>query len=188
MAGKGKGKGKVFRFWRGARQDPKWDLGTPPSLRARKPRPPRRRRWGGWLVAGALAVMLFGPVALDAASLAWRDSTGCRVWMVIDGDTVRMVCPGPGNVKGRLVGFDTPEMKARCPKELGLAVAATYYLRWQIWTARDVVATPRAQDRYDRTLTLMAVDDELIGTRMVRAGLARWYDGGPRKGWCGGVE
>uniref|UniRef100_UPI003B52413E thermonuclease family protein n=1 Tax=Roseovarius indicus TaxID=540747 RepID=UPI003B52413E len=105
--------------------------------------------------------------------------------MVVDGDTVKMTCPAEGYVSGRILGFDTPEMKSRCPTELVMAVSATFYLRWQLWTAGKVVATPRGKDRYGRVLTLMAVDDELVGTRMVGAGLARWYDGGKRRSWCG---
>ena len=61
---------------------------------------------------------------------------------------------------------------------------ATYYLRWQLWTAREVVATPRDRDRYDRVLTLMGFDGDLASTRMIRSGLARPYDGGQRRSWC----
>lgn len=177
-------KGKIIRFHRGTRKHPKWDLGTPPNIRGKKPYRPVRR----WVFGVGLFTVLFGPVVLDALSQVWRKSEGCKVWMVVDGDTVRMSCPQTGFVSGRIVGFDTPEMKARCPKELGMAVAATFYLRWQLWTARKVVATPRGTDRYGRTLTLMSVDDELVGARMVGAGLARWYDGGPRRGWCGSAS
>ncbi|MDA7428712.1 thermonuclease family protein [Primorskyibacter aestuariivivens] len=128
--------------------------------------------------------LLVGPVALDAASLLWRESAGCKVWLVIDGDTVKMYCPDEGFVSGRLLRYDTPEMKARCPKELASAVAATFVLRWHLWTARDVYANPRERDRYDRVLTMMVIDGEQAGRLMVNAGLARWYSGGPRKSWC----
>ena len=175
----------VTRFYRGARRHPKWDLGTPPGQRRGRPgkRARRRRVWPA-LLGGAMFLILFGPNILDAGSLLWRDSKGCTVWMVVDGDTVRMHCPVQGFVSGRLVGFDTPEMNARCPRELGMAVAATYYLRWQLWTAREVVATPRDRDRYDRVLTLMGFDGDLASTRMIRSGLARPYDGGQRRSWC----
>jgi endonuclease YncB( thermonuclease family) len=180
-------KGKVIRFWRGARQHPKWDLGTPPNPRGRKPYRAHRRNRGKWVLGGVMAVVLAGPVALDAASLLWRDSRGCRVWSVVDGDTVKINCPKIGNATGRIVGFDTPEWKAKCPKELAMAAAATFHLRWQLWSAREVVSTPRGQDRYGRVLLLMSVDGALVGTGLVEAGLARWYDGGQRKSWCGGA-
>ena len=176
---------KVVPFRRGARRHPKWDMGAP-NPRGKIPLRPRRGRTN-WPVVLMIvgASVIFGPVALDAASLTWRQSEGCKVWMVVDGDTVKMTCPAEGYVSGRILGFDTPEMKSRCPTELVMAVSATFYLRWQLWTAGKVVATPRGKDRYGRVLTLMAVDDELVGTRMVGAGLARWYDGGKRRSWCG---
>lgn len=177
----------ILRFWRGARRHPKWDMGTPPNPRGRLPYRPARRRGRAKAIVfgGLLAAFLIGPAVLDAASLLWRDSKGCRVWMVVDGDTVRMQCPTLGFVNGRLLGFDTPEMKARCPQELARAVAAAYALRWHIWTASEVTATPRGRDRYDRVLTLFAVDGEPISRTLVEAGLARFYDGGQRKSWCG---
>lgn len=179
-------KGKLIHFYRGARRHPKWDMGLPPNRHDRKSRRSAGRRRGrNWLLGMAFVLVLFGPVALDAASLAWRKSEGCKVWMVVDGDTVRMICPGQGFVSGRILDFDTPEMKARCPQELGKAVAATFYLHWQLWTAGEVAAIPRGHDRYGRVLTLMAIDGDVVGSRMVGAGLARWYDSGHRRGWCG---
>lgn len=172
----------VIRYWRGARRHPQWDLGTPPGRR--RHRPMRRGRGRATVFGVALGLFLFGPVALDAASLLWRDSRGCTVWMVVDGDTVRMTCPGMGVVSGRILGIDTPEMKARCIGELGRAVAATYVLRWHLWTAGDVVALPRGRDRYDRVLTRLAVDGAPMATTMIRAGLARRYEGGQRQSWC----
>ncbi len=162
-------------------------MGTPPNPRGKRPFRPVRRRGTVWAIVfgSLLAVFLIGPVFVDAASLLWRESRGCHVWMVVDGDTVKMYCPTQGFVSGRLVGFDTPEMTARCPQELARAVAATYALRRHLWTAKEVTATPRGRDRYDRVLTLFAVDGEPIGRTLVEAGLARWYDGGLRKPWCG---
>ena len=116
--------------------------------------------------------------------MLWRDNQGCKVWSVVDGDTVRMICPDEGNVTGRVVGYDTAEFKARCPRELGMAIAATYYLHWKLWTAKEVVAWPRNRDHYDRVLVVITLDGEGLGRTMTDAGLARWYAGGTRRGWC----
>lgn len=177
----------ISRFYRGARRHPKWDMGRVPNPRGRKPYKPARRKMGrgAWAILLA-AIIIFGPNVLDAASLLWRKSEGCSVWAVVDGDTVEMFCPERGAVSGRILSYDTPELKSRCPSELGKALAATFYLRWQLWTAREVTARPTGTDRYDRALTVLAVDGELVGRRMVEAGLARWYNGGKRRGWCGG--
>lgn len=95
-----------------------------------------------------------------------------------------MVCPDEGAVSGRVLGYDTPEFKSRCTAELIKAVQATYALRWQLWTANEVIANPRGRDRYDRVLVILAIDGENPGKQLVDAGLARWYDGGQRRGWC----
>ena len=177
----------IIRISRGARKHPKRDMGTPPNQRGRKPyRPVRhgvRMKLGLALVLG----FLFGPNVLDLISMAWRRSEGCRIWTVVDGDTLRMICPDQGNVSGRILGYDAPEITARCPQEFGKALAATYYLHWKLWTAREVVATPRGTDLYNRILVLLTLDGEGAGRVMVDAGLARWYDGGRRRGWCGAL-
>ncbi len=135
----------------------------------------------------ALLLVLLGPAALDAASLAWRKSGGCKIWAVVDGDTVKIHCPGDGLPyrRGRILGYDTPEFKARCPSEFFKSVAATYYLRWMLWTSTEAVARPKGTDKYDRTLIRLFLDGQDPGRTLVNAGLARWYDGGRRKSWCG---
>ena len=179
-------KRNVIRFWRGARRHSKWDLGAPPNPRGKSSYRPAARR-GGWgkVFIAAIALVLLGPPTLDAASLAWRENDGCKIWMVVDGDTVRMYCPVSGFQTGRILAYDTPEFKARCLSELGKAVAATFYLRWMIWTAAEVSARTEGTDRYGRKLTLLLVDGMGVARPMVQAGLARWYEGGHRRGWCG---
>lgn len=172
---------RIIKFRRGARRPRRWNMGLPPRKR------PRRR--GGtalWLVLGA--AILIGPSVVDAASLVWRQSSGCKVWAVIDGDTVRMICPREGSVSGRVLGYDTPEFKARCIGELAKAAGATYLLRWQLWTAREVAAHPAGRDRYDRVLVRLTMDGESPARRLIGAGLARPYAGGRRDGWCGAQD
>ncbi|MBV1868665.1 MAG: thermonuclease family protein [Marinosulfonomonas sp.] len=110
---------------------------------------------------------------------------GCRIVGVTDGDTVRMICPLTGFEKGRILGFDTPEMKARCLSELFKAVAASYYLRWTLLKAKQINALPRDRDKYGRRLVFVNVDDRPISRVMINSGLARSYSGGQRLGWCG---
>jgi len=174
----------IIRFYRGARKHPKWDIGAPPNPRGRKPYRPARRNVRMKLALAFALCFILGPNALGLVSMAWRTSEGCRIWAVVDGDTVRMICPDQGNVSGRILGYDTPEIKARCPQEFGKALAATYYLHWKLWTSREVIATPRGTDLYDRRQVLLTLDGEGAGRVMVDAGLARWYDGGRRRGWC----
>lgn len=142
-----------------------------------------QRRFGLALVLGLILVA--GP-GLDAASLAWRNSEGCRVWAVVDGDTVQAWCGINGPRSVRLLGFDTPELRGRCMSETTRALVATYRLRWELWTARDVALVMNGRkDRYGRALARLTVDGRDVGRMLMSAGLARAYTGGKRFGWCG---
>jgi len=133
-------------------------------------------------LTGFIALIVLPP-ALDAANGFLTETDGCRVWQVIDGDTVRIWCHD-GSHTARILAYDTPELSARCTSELLQALAATWYLRWQLWRAGRITVKIDGVDRYGRKLVLLLVDGEGIARRMVKAGLARWYDGGRRPGWC----
>ena len=138
-----------------------------------------------------MKLALFGLVALlvaqplgDIVNGYLTPHDGCRVVGIVDGDTIRMICPESGHRTGRLLAFDTPELRAGCMSEFLKAQAATLYLRGMLWRAGHVSARIEGEDRYGRALVLLLVDGQGVAGPMVEAGLARWYDGGPRAGWC----
>lgn len=155
------------------------NTGLPPH----RPRPGRGGRAFGWAVGLVVALFLFAPLG-DPINGFVTPHVGCRIVTVMDGDTVKMICPRSGWRTGRILGFDTPETQGRCLRETGLALAATYYLRWILWTGGHIEARTEGVDRYGRALTLLMVDGEGVARRMVEAGLARWYEGGRRASWC----
>ena len=73
--------------------------------------------------------MFFALIAVRLADFGvgcLTPSSGCRVTGVIEGDTVRLICPDGGAIRGRLVGFDTPEVVSPgCAAEYAQGVAAT---------------------------------------------------------------
>lgn len=164
-------------------------MGTPPNPRARQHESSRRRCQRGRRVRWAFVivlVLLLGPAAADLANGLVKPHEGCRVLAVVDGDTVRVNCPRSGFGRGRIMGYDTPEITSpQCPSDLVKGLAATYYLHWRLWTAREITALPRGVDLYGRQLILMGLDGEGIVQDMVDRGLARRYSGGPRAPWCG---
>ena len=108
-------------------------------------------------------------------------------YCVVDGDTIRL-----GKRRIRLVGFDAPEVHARCAAEAEGAERATQAL--QSWLNRgpfDLVVAPHTSltDRYGRDLRAVLRESgdgtEALSGYMVRRGYARVYDGGRRAGWCG---
>lgn len=179
----------IVPFSRFYRKVPKFGMGLPPNPPG-KHRDNRLRRGLGTLIGrivllGVVAVLVAPPL-VDAANGLIKPHNGCRVLTVVDGDTVKMLCPGDGLRSARLLGFDTPEIFApKCPSEVMRGLAATYYLRWQLWSAGQISTVRKGEDRYGRALTTLLLDGENVARRMVKSSHARPYDGGQRDGWCG---
>lgn len=114
-----------------------------------------------------------------AAALAICPPTGPRHHCVHDGDTVWW-----NGEKIRLADIDAPELRARCPAESALAIAARDRLV-QLLNAGPVTIVTKGRDRYRRTLALMELPDGDIGERLIGEGLAsRWPQ---RRDWCAGA-
>jgi len=181
----------IVRYSRDYRRPPKWGMGLPPRrqrpLAARLADP--RFYLGAVLVSAAMGLVVL-PVLSDAFIAAARPASGgatgaCRIYQVIDGDTVRMWCPGRGNTKARLTGFDTPELfSPACASELVAATRAQWALRRALWAADRVGIVREGTDRYGRVLIAVFVDGSPLARRMIASGHARPYDGGKREGWC----
>jgi micrococcal nuclease len=176
-----KRRNKVALFSRDYRRAPKSGMGLPPRRRFRRL---RQIPVIGWMMMAVFGLVML-PVLVDAAKGLATPTRGCRIWQITDGDTVKLLCPKEGFSRGRLLGYDSPELfSPRCPSEWIHAVSATYYLRWQIWKARRISTELHERDRYGRFLIDVKVDGQNLARRMVYAGMGRWYDGGSRAGWC----
>ena len=127
-----------------------------PFRRRSASRSPRRLLAVGLACA---ALLVAAPFVIDATNGLATASSGCRVISVVDGDTVKVRCPGQALRSGRLVGLDTPEtFRPKCVSEFAKGVRATWRLRFALWTARAVSARPVGTDRYDRLLIKLRVD------------------------------
>ena len=146
---------------------------------------------GPWFARGLLltAFLLAGCVApTDPAPKGTGISTdtGCRVTYVADGDTVHLSCPGTGEVKARLLGFDTPEVYSPgCRKELAAGQQATAILKQVLRSGPITAARFQGHDRYGRELVRLEVGGQDVARRMIASGYARPYSGGRHPDWCG---
>jgi len=179
----------IVPFSRCCRKPRKFDMGLPPNRggkhRDHRPRPSLGTVIGRILLLASVAAVVAPPL-VDAADGFIKPHNGCRILTVVDGDTVKMLCPADGLRSARLLGFDTPEIfTPKCPSELMRGIAATYYLCWQLWTAGQISTVRKGEDHYGRALTTLLRDGENVARRMVNATYARPYDGGQRHGWCG---
>ncbi|HEY4942042.1 MAG TPA: thermonuclease family protein [Rhizomicrobium sp.] len=108
---------------------------------------------------------------------------------VIDGDTFEAsaaIWLGQQiAVRVRIAGIDAPELRARCDVERQRAEAARNYLSKRI-AGGEVKLSAVRYDKYGGRVDASVVDARGdVGEAMIRAGLARLYDGGRRDGWCG---
>jgi micrococcal nuclease len=86
----------------------------------------------------------------------------------------------------RIADIDTPETHpARCAAEAARGNAATQRL-YALLNAGpfSLTSIDRATDRYGRELRIVTRDGASVGGMLVGEGLARWYGGGIRDGWC----
>lgn len=100
---------------------------------------------------------------------------------VVDGDTIWL-----DGTKIRVADIDAPETHPpHCPQEAQLGQAATLRLQ-ALLNAGPITlrAIKRDTDRYGRKLRLLMRDGQSLGMALVREGLARPYQGGPRQPWC----
>jgi len=144
----------------------------------------RRRPSTTVVVLLALAVVMFARYTYDRlsdrtaqAAAGFLREGECTVVRVIDGDSivVRQTVAHPGNGKRstseaavRLLGIDCPEFDEPLGSE---ATAMTRRL-----LAGGVVTLRfdrRRLDRYERFLAYVFVDDQMVNSALVQAGLAR---------------
>lgn len=131
-----------------------------------------------WLLPLLAGVVLFGPLAGSA-------ETAGPLLRVLDGDTYEILIEGfPTHV--RLANADTPETgpRAKCAEELALGNRATEFVRAQVSEHAVAVFPTGRLDKYRRVLATLTIDGEDLGGLLVKNGLARWYGGERRRGWC----
>lgn len=135
------------------------------------------------LVAGALAAL---GVAVAPDTLP--GPIPARVVRVVDGDTVEVEAQiwlgQTVQTHVRLRGVDTPELRGRCAEERNKAQAARDLLSARI--GPQVMLLDVGFDKYAGRVVarLQSLQGQDMAAELVKAGLARPYDGGGRTPWC----
>lgn len=114
-----------------------------------------------------------------------------QVVRIVDGDTIvvraHIWLGQEVETLVRLFGADAPELKARCALEREKAEAARQFLlqrlEGSVVQLRDVLT-----DKYGGRVLALVQDASGadLSSELVKAGLARRYDGGTRQPWCKG--
>lgn len=91
----------------------------------------------------------------------------------------------------RLAGIDTPEIKGTCDEEKQLARQAQALTQRLMKEATRIELREPKRDKYFRILARVVVEDQArpgetieVAQELVKAGLARPYDGGKKQRWC----
>jgi endonuclease YncB( thermonuclease family) len=140
----------------------------------------RRRQWPWWAAIYAIAPILLAAFIAVGGMSGERAAIVSSTITVVDGDTVR----SDGH-RFRLVGFDTPEMDARCERERTLAVAATDRLRQLITEGHANLERVACACRpgtegtrscnYGRLCGVLRVSERDVGSILISEGLAHRY-------------
>jgi endonuclease YncB( thermonuclease family) len=125
---------------------------------------------------------------LTAAETSFEGPVRAQVVRVIDGDTfdasARIWLGQAIEIRVRILGIDAPELHARCDAERQHAEAAREYLSRRI-EGGEVKLTSVRYDKYGGRIDAAVADaGGDIARAMLKAHMARPYEGGRRVSWC----
>ena len=106
-----------------------------------------------------------------------------------DGDTCYVIAKtlpeSLRNMSIRILGIDTPEIRADCPEEKELALQGRVFANDMFRNANNIEFHNLKWDKYGgRILADVYIDGISYKDEIIEAGLAREYYGGKKIGWC----
>lgn len=129
------------------------------------------------LAVGGLGEIIPGPVPAEVLSVVDGDTltVRARIWLGQDVET-----------RIRLDGVDAPEIAGKCDGERRLGLAARDMIAALATGGRVVLRDIQYGKYAGRVVARVATTDGGdFSDALLRAGLARAYDGGRRRSWCG---
>ena len=140
------------------------------------------------LVAAAifLTIVLIAFNVLADSFLNMREFRGNVCY---DGDTCYVLAPALPEplqkMSVRILGIDTPEMRAECAEEKKLALKGRELANKMFRSAEKIEFNNLKWDKYGgRVLADVYLDGKSYKDEIINAGLARPYDGGTKESWC----
>ena len=139
-----------------------------------------------------IAAAVFFSVALIALSALADDFLNMREFrdnVCYDGDTCYVIAPTLPEplqkMSVRILGIDTPEMRAECEEEKKLALKGREFANRMFRAAEKIEFANLKWDKYGgRILADVYLDGKLYKDEIINAGLAKPYDGGTKESWC----
>ena len=139
-------------------------------------------------------IVLLLPLLLCNAPHSYAESYGDYQGAIYlqnyDGDTIRFDLPGYPPIAGddirvRVNGIDTPEIKGKCEKEKYDAQQVRDMVADILKDAEQITLKNMERGKYFRIAADVIVDGENLADMLVEAGVAVRYDGGRKNHkWC----
>ena len=146
-----------------------------------------------FLLFGLAALLLALLTAAPARAEPARHLPGpvaAIVERVVDGDTLEVraqIWLGQElRVLVRVHGIDTPELRGKCVHERQQAEKARAFVQ-EFIAGGGITLRQVNQDKYGGRVVAQVLDTHSrdLSAALIKAGLARPYDGGKRSAWCG---
>lgn len=130
---------------------------------------------------------LYGEVFFPE-KVKYGDVVVTKVVSVYDGDTIKVNVSGWPAIVGnkisvRVNGIDTPEMRDKSVKIKELANLAKDFVNRKLRKAEKVELLNMQRDKYFRILADVEIDGNNLGELLIKAKLAKPYDGGTKDAW-----
>ena len=128
--------------------------------------------------------------ALNSYAESYGDYQGAVYLKNYDGDTIRFNLPGYPPIAGkdirvRVNGIDTPEIKGKCKKEKYEAQQARDMVADILKGAEKINLKNMKRGKYFRIAADVIVDGENLADVLIEAGMAIKYNGGKKTyKWC----
>lgn len=108
---------------------------------------------------------------------------------VIDGDTFRADIVGwspivAENIRVRVRGVDSPEIRGKCKQEKMLARKARSFIARLLWTAQSIELRAVERGKYFRLIADVVFDGRDLATALIESGHGRPAPEGKRHNWC----
>ncbi|MEZ8029977.1 thermonuclease family protein [Enterovibrio norvegicus] len=141
-----------------------------------------------WPLAVFTVLLLILP-AHTYAKNQYGTATVTKVTSIYDADTFRVNIEGWPAIVGehvpvRVKGVDAPEIRGKCKTEKHLARVAKQFTVEQLRTAKEIRLMNIERGKYFRLLADVEIDGQLLADKLIKAGIARPYQGGRRGTWC----
>jgi endonuclease YncB( thermonuclease family) len=136
-----------------------------------------------------LSILLITASFVTQAKPQYGTVTVSKVISVYDGDTFRVNIDSLPSIVGkniriRVNGVDTPEIRGKCQYEKNLALKARDFVRNKLANAKEIKLTNLQRGKYFRVVANVLVDGVSLEQELLDNELAYEYSGGKKLSWC----